>query len=93
MDTEMTAPTAAAATATVIIEPEKRSSMIGLLLAGSGSLQRILFNADKIRGVVFFAGLGPRPWEKARSSASAARSAVPTAIAPPIAAMKSGRRI
>src|SRR6266699_1331591 len=51
-DIEMTALTAAAATATVIIEPEKRLRItVSLCLACL--LQRIVFDTHEIRGVVF----------------------------------------
>src|SRR5713226_7011925 len=52
-DTEMTALTAAAAIASVIIDPENRRRMMVPFYFHFALLQRILFNADKIRGVVF----------------------------------------
>src|SRR5262249_44597006 len=52
MDAEMTAPTAAAAMPTVIIEPKYRPHMV-VSLPRFTLLQRIFFNTHKIRGVVF----------------------------------------
>jgi hypothetical protein len=52
MDAEITAPTAAAATATAIIEPEKWWRMMVSFMPCGGLLQRIVFDADKIRGAV-----------------------------------------
>src|SRR5258708_2254736 len=60
MEMEMTTPIPTAAMATVIIEPEKRSRMMSPL-AFSLLLERILFNADKIRGVVFCRRVGTSP--------------------------------
>src|SRR5215468_4695789 len=53
MDAETTAPMAAAATATVIIELKDRPRMIVSSCLQLMSLQRIVFNAHKIRGAVF----------------------------------------
>src|ERR1700726_826630 len=57
-DTEMIALTAAVAIATVIIEPENRSRMMVPYYFYLALLQRVLFDADKIRGVVFCCRVG-----------------------------------
>src|SRR4030081_2158468 len=58
MDIEMTALTAAAAMATVIIEPEKRSSMMVSFCLRLKLLQRIFFDAHKVRGAVLCRRVG-----------------------------------
>src|SRR3979490_1705292 len=58
IDAEMTAPRAAAAMATVIIEPERRSSMMVSLGLQLRLLQRIVFDTNKIRGAVFCCRVG-----------------------------------
>src|ERR1700681_2767139 len=58
MDMEMTALTAAAAMATVIIEPETRSSMMVSFCLRLTLLQRIFFDAHKIRRAVLCRRVG-----------------------------------
>src|SRR5882672_5576383 len=53
MDMEMVAPTAAAAMVTVIIERKYRWRMMVSFCLQSTLLQRIIFDAHKVRGVVF----------------------------------------
>src|ERR1700732_2761700 len=53
MDAAMTAPTAAAAMATVMVETENRSSMRVSFCPAVVLLERILLNAHEISGVVF----------------------------------------
>src|SRR5215471_5637194 len=53
MEMEMTAPTAAAAIATIIVERRNRPRMMVSFCLQLKLLQRIIFNAHKIRGVVF----------------------------------------
>src|SRR6267378_3742792 len=64
IDTEMTALTAAAAIATVIIELENRSRTMVSFYCFLASLQRILFNAHEIRGVVFCGRVRPSSLRK-----------------------------
>jgi hypothetical protein len=52
MDTEMIAPTAVAAMARVIIERENRSRIMSSSIFRDASLQRVVFDADKVRGIV-----------------------------------------
>src|SRR3979409_1867652 len=57
-DTVITALTAAAAIATIIIERKNRSRINGLLLSFSVSLQRLIPRARNGRGVVFCRRIG-----------------------------------
>src|SRR5258708_30216293 len=62
----MTAPRAAAASGTVIIEPERRSSMMVSLCLQLRVLQRIGFGAPEVRGAVFCCRVGASALRKGK---------------------------